>query len=85
MHEGTINFSFKAGIVLTTSVSFQRMNLLHGVVELVGIIYKHIVVDVANVLLHVMKCMYDLFETMIYINRRLYIPCGRILFISIKC
>jgi len=61
------------------------MNLLHGVVELVGIIYKHIFMVVADVLFHVMKCMYDLFETVVCANRRLCIPCGRILFLSIKC
>lgn len=61
------------------------MNLLYGVVELVGIIYKHIFMDVADVLFHVMKCMYDLFETVVRANRRLCIPCGRILFLSIRC
>jgi len=58
-HEGTINFSFKGGIVLRTTVSFPRMNLVHGVIELVGIIYKHIFMDVADVLFHVMKCLCD--------------------------
>jgi len=62
-----------------------KWKMKNGVVELVDIIYKHIFMDVADVLFHVMKCMYDLFETMVHINRRVYVPCGRILFISIKC